>query len=128
MVRHMDRFQKALQAAEQSIHNKESDFVFVAQKPRFANQNVGWIHKGEKVNEINGVTMYEFKKLKYRPKLSQAEDFFEDTSYDWNLGYFVTTPRYLTGLFKRFVPEMAEQLMKIADVKGSAEFDEVQEK
>src|SRR5258708_6484071 len=68
LVKHVEKFQKILSAAENAIRNKKSDFIFIAQKPRFANQNIGWIQCGEELKKEDGFTMYRFKKLKYRPK------------------------------------------------------------
>lgn len=115
MVRDVKMFQKALRIAEESILENKSDFVFIGQKPRFANQNVGWIYCGDEKWKENGLSLLEFKKLKYRPKLSQAEDFFEDPHYVWNLGYFVTTPRYLFEKFEKYTPQMYEDLNKIVN-------------
>ncbi len=120
MVKEIKIFQKALRMAEKSIKDGKSDFVFIGQKPRFANQNVGWIYCGDELWEEDGLRSLEFKKLKYRPKLSQAEDFFQDSHYVWNLGYFVTTPAYLIEKFERFAPQMYEDLMKIIN---SQDFD-----
>ncbi len=121
MVRDVKTFQKALRVAEKSILGDKSDFVFIGQKPRFANQNVGWIQCGEEIGEENGLSLLEFKKLKYRPKLSLAEDFFEDEHYVWNLGYFVTTPSYLFEKFQKYAPQMYEDLNKISE---SSKFEE----
>jgi mannose-1-phosphate guanylyltransferase len=115
MVRDIKVFQKALRVAEKSIIDNHSDFVFIGQKPRFANQNVGWIQRGDVIGSSNGLQLYAFKKLKYRPKLSQAEDFFEDEHYIWNLGYFVTTPAYLISKFEKHTPEMYSDLNKIVE-------------
>ncbi len=120
MVRDVKIFQKALRVAEKSILDNKSDFVFIGQKPRFANQNVGWIACGDVVGQQDGLKVLEFKKLKYRPKLSQAEDFFEDPHYVWNLGYFVTTPAYLVEKFERYTPQMYQNLNKIVE-SGSFE-------
>jgi len=117
MVKEIDIFQKALRKAENLILNKKSDFVFIGQKARFANQNVGWIECGKLINDDEGLSTHEFKKLKYRPKLSQAEDFFSDDHFVWNLGYFVTTPGYLIEKFKKFVPAMYEDLNKIVTAR-----------
>lgn len=115
MVKDIKVFQNALRNAEKSISEGESDFVFIGQKPRFANQNVGWIECGNLISEEKGLSMLEFKKLKYRPKLSQAEDFFHDERFVWNLGYFVTTPAYLIEKFEKYTPVMYEGLAKIVD-------------
>ncbi|MEK9175929.1 MAG: sugar phosphate nucleotidyltransferase [Patescibacteria group bacterium] len=120
MVRDIPVFQKALRTAEKSIAEGKSDFVFIGQKPRFANQNVGWIQCGDEIAEEKGLKILEFKKLKYRPKLSQAEDFFENEHYVWNLGYFVTTPSFLIEKFEKYTPQMYEDLNKII---GSGDFD-----
>lgn len=118
MVRDVKIFQKALRVAEKSILSNKSDFVFIGQKPRFANQNVGWIQKGEVIGKSDGLELFQFKKLKYRPKLSQAEDFFEDEHYVWNLGYFVTTPAYLLEKFEKYLPDMYENLVKITTAEN----------
>lgn len=119
MVKNDEAFRKALLAAEETIKAKEADFVFIAQKPRFANQNMGWIQHESEYQELHGMHMYQFKQLKYRPKLSQAEDFFASPQYEWNLGYFVSTPRFLISLFEKFTPTMAQKLHQIAKDAGT---------
>lgn len=127
LVKHIERFQHILSVAENAVKDKKADFVFIAQKPRFANQNIGWIECGEEMSEEEGLKMFRFKKLKYRPKLSQAEDFFADGHYVWNLGYFVTTPRFLSEKFEKFVPEMFEKLSKIGEAVQTEMFDQTLE-
>lgn len=118
IVRYIDAFKKGLMLAENLIYSKKAQFVYIAQKPRFANQNMGWIELGSAVEE-NGkipgeVTLYRFKRLCYRPSIEEARTFFSDEHYVWNLGYFVTTPKYLTTLFSTFAPDMYDQLQKIS--------------
>jgi len=122
MLKNDDAFRKALLTAEKMIKEKKSDFIFIAQNPRFPNQNMGWIQLGKESYTVDGVIMRAFKRLKYRPKLSQAEDFFESKQYVWNLGYFVTTPRFLIALYNKFIPEMAEKLQKISSTWQTEEF------
>lgn len=115
MVKEISVFQKALRNAEKSIVDGKSNFVFIGQKARFANQNVGWIYCGDKLSTEDELTTHQFRKLKYRPKLSEAEDFFRDENYVWNLGYFVTTPAFLIDKFQKFVPEMFHSLEQIVN-------------
>jgi mannose-1-phosphate guanylyltransferase len=127
LVKHVRKFQKILSAAEKAVQEQEADFIFIAQKPRFANQNIGWIQCGEESGTADGLKLYRFKRLKYRPKLSQAEDFFEDKHYVWNLGYFVTTPRFLLQQFEHFVPEMNRKLKKIGKAFQTDTFEQILE-
>lgn len=123
MLKNADSFRNALLSAEDEVKNGHAKFVFIAQKPRFASQNMGWIECGKELPAKNGLRMQEFKRLKYRPKLSQAEDFFESKHYVWNLGYFVTTPRFLMNLFYTYTPEMASQLQRISQTWGTKAYD-----
>lgn len=113
LVKNTDAFIKVLRLAEETIKNDKSNFVFIAQKPRFANQNMGWIEVGPEIENSNGIKVYQFKRLKYRPKPKEAQAFFKNKNFVWNLGYFVTTPSYLTSLFKTFSPAMYDHLLKI---------------
>jgi mannose-1-phosphate guanylyltransferase len=125
MVKNEEKFRKALQTAEVIVKEKKAQFVFIAQNPRFANQNMGWIQLGKKIPSESKFPIHTFKRLKYRPKLSEAEDFMESNEYVWNLGYFVTTPRFLVSLFKQYVPDMAELLEKIEQAYGTDSYEEV---
>jgi mannose-1-phosphate guanylyltransferase len=123
LVRHEESFRRILSCAEDIVTSRKAEFVFISQKPRFANQNMGWIQHGQKIFHQNGFTAYPFKRLKYRPKLSEAEDFFESREYVWNLGYFVTTPRFLITLFQKHTPKMAKKLSIIRDSYNTNTFE-----
>lgn len=114
MVKNVDRFLVVLERAKRLVE-QGSDFVFIAQKARFANQNMGWIELGDHVETEDEIDLYKFRRLCYRPSLSDAESFFANKGFVWNLGYFVTTPRKLCSLYEQFVPEMYRKLQKIQE-------------
>lgn len=114
MVKNEEAFRKALHKGEEIVKNGSAQFVFIGQHPRFANQNIGWIELGEQNS---------FKRLVYRPDLSEAETFLKSQNYVWNLGYFITTPRYLMDLFQKHQPEMYKQLSVLSNVFGSSEYE-----
>lgn len=125
LVRKEDLFRRALKAAEKMITEDKNKIIFVGQKPRFANQNVGYIEFGLKEREISGLAVHQFKSFQYRPHLSQAEQYLKDGHHAWNLGYFVTTPRFLWKLFAEFSPELFSQLQKIHQAVGTNSFEHV---
>jgi mannose-1-phosphate guanylyltransferase len=122
LVNNEKAFRDSLRLAEKQVADKQSDFIFIAQQPRFANQNCGWIELGEKIEEVGTAKVYKFKKLCYRPDPQQAEEFYKNEAYVWNLGYFVTTPKYLMSLYKNFIPEIHEKLLKIQEASDSPVF------
>ena len=124
-VKKEDEFRKALSIGEQLIRENPNRLVFIGQKPRFPSQNLGYIAFGNQMEERQGVPIYEFRGFQYRPPLDIAQMFFEDKHHTWNLGYFVTTPRFLWGLFEKFAPELFADLKKIQDAYQTDNFDPV---
>src|SRR5680860_933601 len=106
LVKNEKVFRNALRAAEKLVLEDPEKIVFIGQKPRFANQNLGYIEYGEKVKDIGDIPVSKFVGFEYRPHLSTAERFLKDGRHSWNLGYFVTTPRFLWKLFEKFAPSL----------------------
>lgn len=125
LVKNEEVFRKTLRLAENLVEKKKSNFVFIAQRARFANQNIGWIEIKESKPVVGGSNIYSFKKLIYRPKFREAKKFFEEKKYVWNLGYFVTRPSFLLSLFKKFKPEMYKEFIALQSAWGNRKFGEV---
>jgi mannose-1-phosphate guanylyltransferase len=123
LVKKEDIFRNALKVAEKIVLKDPRKIVFIGQKPRFANQNLGYIGFGEKLKEIDGIPVFEFVGFKYRPDPETARKYLEDQHHSWNLGYFVTTPRFLWELFETLAPELSEKLQKIKDTYGTPEYE-----
>lgn len=106
-------FRKILRDASSKVQEGKADFIFIAQKARFPNQNCGWIELGEQIEDTADGQLYAFKKLCYRPTLEEAREFFTKPNFVWNLGYFVTTPKFLNQLFAQYTPEMYKKLQTL---------------
>jgi mannose-1-phosphate guanylyltransferase len=132
----MDRiseFRDGLKTGKKLIENDSDRFIFMAERPRFANNNLGWIHVGEKSGEIspphqkirnnkNGKLLkkgdnkefwcggkrayYKFKGWKYKPKKSVCDKMFKSGDYFWNPGYFITSLDFITDCYKKLAPEI----------------------
>src|SRR5260221_205624 len=96
------------------VQKDTNKIIFVAQKPRFASENLGWIDHGEKLLEENDIGIFSFVNFKYRPDAITAKDYFNSGHHTWNLGYFVTTPQFLLEQYKKFAPELYGGIEKIA--------------
>jgi mannose-1-phosphate guanylyltransferase len=124
LVKKEDVFRKALKAGEAIIKNEPKKIVFIGQKPRFANQNLGYIEFGKKIKTAEGLDVFEFTSFKYRPDLETAKQYVQDNHHAWNLGYFVTTPQFLWEQFKQFSPELYKDLEKINKAYNTPEYKE----
>lgn len=125
LVKNESLFRNILKAAGKVLENDPNKIVFIGQRSRFASQNLGWIEFGEKVKSLDGVELFEFKSLHYRPELEKAEAFHKSVNHAWNPGYFATTPTFIMGLYEKHAPEMHEGLKKIQQTWGENNFEEV---
>ncbi len=127
LVKKEEHFRKILLTAGDIVKESPDTIVFVSQKPRFASENLGWIHYGSKAFEKNGLQFHSFLGFKYRPDRETAHEYMTNGDHAWNLGYFVTTPQFLWEQYKKHVPEMYEGLTKIVNAWKTDAFDTVLE-
>ena len=120
LVKHVERFKHAIDVAGSYVHAHHDTFVFIGQKARFANQNLGWIEHGEQIEAINGFELHKFVSWHYRPDLPTAKKYFQSELHSWNPGYFVMAPQFVLDQYKRHVPEMYDQLIQLQNSYGSS--------
>jgi len=125
LVKNEELFRNILRTAEKLSKENPEQIFFIGQKPRYANQNVGYIEFGNEVRTEGSLPIYEFTGFQYSPPLETAKEFASDGHHAWNLGYFVTTPRFLWKLFEQSAPVLHEKLSKIQNAFGTAEYEQV---
>ncbi|QQG44717.1 MAG: mannose-1-phosphate guanylyltransferase [Candidatus Roizmanbacteria bacterium] len=128
LVKNQDRFKKILKEADSLIRSEKEKIIFIGQKPRFASENLGWIEVEKECVEKGGVKFRKFRSFKYRPDKECAQRYFKDDRFCWNLGYFVSTPRFIDNLFKKYTPEIHELTEKISDHLNKDDYGEVLKK
>lgn len=125
LVRREELFRQIILKLEEFINKNHKKIVFIAQKPRFANQNLGWIEFGKIATKINELPLYSFRSFKYRPDIKTAVRYCKSGYHAWNLGYFVTTPEFLWQQYRIFAPEMYKNLQIIQNHYGTNRFENV---
>ena len=127
ILKHEKRFRGMLKMAEEIISAGEKQIVFFGCAPRFANENLGWIGLDGKPNEREEVSRLGLLSFKYRPEKKEAEKFFKSGQYTWNLGYWVSTPRYILSAFKEHEPDIYHAVTDIVRIWGKSNYREVLE-
>lgn len=125
LVKKEDLFKKIIKSAGSYIKKNPNKIVFITHKPRFPSVNLGYINFGSKIMNQNNFDYYEFLGLKYRPSKKIAKTFFNSKNYAWNLGYFVTTPRFIYNAYKKFSPNIFNNIENIVEHYDKADFDQV---
>ena len=102
-------FCEALNRADAIVNKSPETLVFLGERPRFANHNLGWIHVGPERTE--GV--YSFLEWKYRPELDLCKTLMESGEWLWNPGYFVYNIDTILAIYKQRQPEMLQALQEM---------------
>ncbi|HSA83394.1 MAG TPA: sugar phosphate nucleotidyltransferase [Patescibacteria group bacterium] len=123
LVKKEGHFRKILQTAGAVIASDPNKIIFVAQKPRFASENLGWINYGEHVFEKDAISFYSFQGMKYQPDPETAKEYFMSGHHAWNLGYFVTTPEFLWRQFEKLAPQVYAKLQPVVEAWGTDQFE-----
>jgi mannose-1-phosphate guanylyltransferase len=124
MVKNEALFKKILSSAGSVIAKNPDKIIFVSQKPRFPSENLGWINYGKTLMSKNGIEMHAFIDFLYKPDKATAGEYFRSGHHAWNVGYFVTTPRFLWNLYKEHVPNIYQGLSRIIDAWRTPQFAE----
>ena len=122
LVKQVTLFQKILKLAGSEVKKNPHKIVFIANKPRFPSTNLGYIHIGKKLKTVNKINIHQFEGLKYKPDEVTAKKFFQSGKYGWNLGYFVTTPRFIYRYFERLAPNIHKNTETILKKYGKSNY------
>ncbi len=119
----MDRpkaFRRGLTVAESLIKKDPERFIFFGERPRYAEQNLGWIHIGAIQQKNKGIPLRSFRGWFYRPPLIKCRKMFASKKWIWNPGYWVTTPNFVLEQFRLKQPAMYRQLQTIGRALGTS--------
>ncbi|MBD3311655.1 MAG: hypothetical protein GF349_04145 [Candidatus Magasanikbacteria bacterium] len=110
-VEYPEKFQQALYKSEKLINKNPNRFIFLAEQPRFPNENLGWMKIGDELsNEV-----YSFEGWKYRPEKALCEKMFASGNWLWNPGYFIFNIDFVLNLYKKHNPKMYDDLQRIVE-------------
>lgn len=109
LMDNVPEFIKSLQTSARICTKDPQKVVFISEKPRFPNNNLGWIRFGKK----NTDGSYQFIEWKYKPEFTACEKMFASGEWDWNPGYSVEDLDNLLSLYEQHVPEIHQKLQEI---------------
>lgn len=123
IMEEVNEFREAIKIGEKLIIDNPNRFVYLAEKPRFPNHNLGWITIGKKLDTIEDFDVHEFLKWDYRPELEKCKKMFKSGKSFWNPGYWITSLDFVLGLYKEHMPAMYSALDQI--IKDPNKLEEI---
>ncbi|HRY63109.1 MAG TPA: sugar phosphate nucleotidyltransferase [Patescibacteria group bacterium] len=119
LMKNPDEFIKNLKLGAQLINEQPQRFVFLAEEPRFANNNLGWIHVGKKTGSFQGTDYFRFLGWRYKPEQRECDQMFQAPDYYWNPGYFISSPGFILSEYQKHSPEIFSIVEKTVAAKNA---------
>ena len=110
-------YQKAIRLAQETVKKFPNATVQIGFEPTEPNTGLGYIRKGEKIKNLDGV--YKIKEFIEKPPLEKVKKFLETGNYYWNGGMFIWKVSTALTLYKKHLPQTYKILLKIGDSIGS---------
>lgn len=122
-----DEFARGVRAAARVAADHDY-LVTTGVVPTYPSTAYGYIHRGEKIGEIDGIPAYRVNSFREKPNPYTAKEYLESGEYYWNSGIFSWKAQVILEEFARYLPEHYIRLQEVADVADTAEFDDVLER
>ncbi|HXJ95902.1 MAG TPA: sugar phosphate nucleotidyltransferase [Terriglobia bacterium] len=111
-------FRRALRASLRWAWT-EGRSVLIGLKPASAHTGFGYIHRSELVAQLEGEKLFRVESFREKPKAPVAAKYVAAGDYLWNGGMFVWRASTLLANLRRFKPQMARGLERIAQAGGA---------
>jgi len=99
--------------------------VTIGINPSGPETGYGYIQLMPDYEVVEGCRVHTAKRFVEKPDAETAARYVASGEYVWNSGMFVWSVPTILGLFKQFLPDMYERLMRIRDAVGTSSEQEV---
>jgi mannose-1-phosphate guanylyltransferase len=122
----VERFVESLISAEE-VARRQGGLITFGIRPSFAHTGMGYIHRGEPVETINGFRMFRLRRFREKPNIDLAQQFIATGEHYWNSGIFVWRVADILHEIEEHMPEHHALLSKIEQSMDTEDFQRVVE-
>ena len=125
IIRPEDVFRNTLQFAAELVDEAPERLVTLGITPTFPSTSYGYIQRNERLDSPIAdrwrslTTAYRVVRFHEKPPVETAEKFLAAGNFGWNAGIFVWKAKTVLDLLRRYEPEIAERLDRIAQSIGT---------
>lgn len=112
---------KVLKIAEKFIEKNPQYIVTIGIKPTYPETGYGYIHQGQKIDQVNRFKIFEVAEFKEKPSLRRAKNYLKAKRYLWNSGMFIFRIDMMVEEFRKYIPDTYKRLMRIREAKAKEE-------
>jgi mannose-1-phosphate guanylyltransferase len=114
-----ERFRATVLAALDVVNEDPTAFVTFGVKPTRPETGYGYIERGEKLGDSEGIALHKVVQFREKPDFATAERFLAEGRFVWNAGIFVWRARAILDALQEHRPGLAEGLARVAPHLGT---------
>jgi mannose-1-phosphate guanylyltransferase len=122
-ITQVSQFCTILKAAE--IIARDGNLVTLGILPSHPSTGFGYIQQGDKIGELNDLSVYKVKRFIEKPNLARAKQMLKSGYYSWNSGMFVWKASQILSEIEHQMPDFFTQLMQVNDALLTPEYSTV---
>ncbi len=123
LIKPVELFQKTLLSAAAAAAAEPVLYTFGI-RPTYAATCYGYLERGEKITQDQGVEHYRLLRFKEKPDKATAREYLETGRYYWNSGMFVWSAGTILAEYERQLPEYLQHLGPVVEQDCTAGWDE----
>ncbi len=106
-----------IETLKQGLEIAVSDNCLVTMgiKPTRPETAYGYIETGKRIDRDLEIPTYKIKRFTEKPNREKAQEFIDKGTYLWNSGMFIWKASVLLKQYKRFLPEMYQNLKRMSE-------------
>ena len=117
-MRPVDHFLAAADVAC-NVAVQDEKLVIFGIPPRWPSPEFGYIHRGERTADVNGIEVFGVSAFKEKPDPATAQEFVNSGEYYWNSGMFLWTVPTILEAMKTHMPPLHAALCEMRKALGT---------
>lgn len=112
-IKNSSQLLNVLKTAQNFIISHKNYIVIAGAKPAFPDTGLGYIKKGELIQNDNGIKIYQVDHFKEKPNLKRTQEYTASGEYLWNTAIYIFYPFLIGELVKKFVSDNYQRFLNI---------------
>ena len=124
LIQPVDQFQRTLMSAARGAAASHGALYTIGILPTYPAEGFGYLHRGDLLEEEEGVQHFKLQRFKEKPDRETAERYLESGEYYWNSGMFIWTTSAILAELETNLPDHIKHLEPAVAKAGGPFFDE----
>lgn len=123
LIQPVELFHRTLLSAARGARDSGDALYTFGIRPSYPATGYGYLQRGERVLDDEGIEHYRLLRFKEKPDLQTAKGYVDSGEYYWNSGMFVWTVEAILAQLRQHLPEHVMHLERAVKHDGSDQWE-----